>query len=108
LKFMNAQKVDKHEAEIEKTKSVFHAILRDIKSDLDSGGQPGETATAAMLQSIPNTTAEQMQELHVVDDVTAMLAGQVRQLVPMDEETAEQFRQLMKKRIVQEGNEHEV
>ena len=34
---MNAQKTDEHEAEIEKIKNVFLAILRDIKNDIDSG-----------------------------------------------------------------------
>ena len=38
---MNTQKTDEHEAEIEKIKNVFLAILRDIKNDIDSGEQPG-------------------------------------------------------------------
>ena len=39
---MNAQKMGEHEAEIEKIKNVFLAILRDIKKDIDNGEQPGE------------------------------------------------------------------
>ena len=39
---MNAQKMGDHEAEIEKIKNVFLAILRDIKKEMDSGEQPGE------------------------------------------------------------------
>ncbi len=48
---MNAQKMGEHEAEIEKIKNVFLAILRDIKKDIDNGEQPGEAVTAAMFQS---------------------------------------------------------
>ena len=40
LQLLNAQKMGEHEAEIEKIKNVFLAILRDIKKDIDNGEQP--------------------------------------------------------------------
>ncbi len=104
LQFLNAQKLGEHEAELEKIKNVFLAILRDIKKDMDSGEQPGEVATAAMLQTMRATLAEQQLEPVTMDDVAGMVAGQLGQLVPMDEETAEQFRQLAKKMMEQAGN----
>jgi len=103
LQFLNAQKLGEHEAELEKIKNVFLAILRDIKKDMDSGEQPGEVATAAMLQTMRNTLAEQQQEPVTMDDVAGMVAGQLGQIVPMDEETTEQFRQLAKKMMEQVG-----
>lgn len=103
LQFLNAQKLGEHEAELEKIKNVFLAILRDIKKDIDSGEQPGEVATAAMLQTMRATLAEQQQEPVTMDDVAGMVAGQLGQFVPMDEETAEQFRQLAKKMMEQAG-----
>lgn len=36
-----------------------------------------------------------------IDDVTAMIAGQIGQLAPMDEETADLFQRLVKKMIEQ-------
>ena len=103
LQFLNAQKLGEHEAEIEKIKNVFLAILRDIKKDIYNGEQPGEVATAAMLQTMRDTLAEQQQEPVTMDDVAGMVAGQLGQLVPMNEETAEQFRQLAKKMMEQAG-----
>lgn len=103
LQFLNAQKLGEHEAELEKIKNVFLAILRDIKNDIDSGEQPGEVATAAMLQTMRATLAEQQQEPVTMDDVAGMVAGQLGQFVPMDEGTAEQFRQLAKKMMEQAG-----
>ena len=47
LQLLNAQKMGEHEAEIEKIKNVFLAILRDIKKDMDNREQPGEAVTAA-------------------------------------------------------------
>ena len=104
LQFLNAQKLGEHEAELEKIKNVFLAILRDIKKDMDSGEQPGEVATAVMLQAMRATLAEQQQKPMTMDDVAGMIAGQLGQLVPMDEETAEQFRQLAKKMMEQARN----
>lgn len=88
-----------HEAEIEKIKNVFLAILRDIKKDIDNGEQPGEAVTAAMFQAMRDTLAEQKQNPLSFDDVAAMVAGQIGQFIPMDKETSEQFQQLIKKII---------
>ena len=103
LQFLNAQKLGEHEAEIEKIKNVFLAILRDIKKDIDNGEQPGETVTAAMFQNIQTAAQEQKQELHTIDDVTALVAEQLEKVMPLDDETNEQFQQLMKKMIEQAG-----
>ena len=103
LLLLNAQKMGEHEAEIEKIKNGFLAILRDIKKDIDNGEQPGEAATAAMLQTMRDTLAGQQREPPSMDDVAAMIAGQIGQFVPMDEETTKQFRQLAKKMMGQAG-----
>ena len=97
LQLLNAQKMGEHEAEIEKIKNVFLAILRDIKKDIDNGEQPGEAVTAAMFQAMRDALAEQKQNPLSIDDVAAMVAGQIGQLTPMDEETADLFKQLAKK-----------
>ena len=93
LQLLNAQKMGEHEAEIEKIKNVFLAILRDIKKDIDNG----EAVTAAMFQAMRDALAEQKQNPLSIDDVAAMVAGQIGQLTPMDEETADLFKQLAKK-----------
>ena len=97
LQLLNAQKMGEHEAEIEKIKNVFLAILRDIKKDIGNGEQPGEAVTAAMFQAMRDALAEQKQNPLSIDDVAAMVAGQIGQLTPMDEETADLFKQLAKK-----------
>ena len=101
LQVLNAQKMGEHEAEIEKIKSVFLAILRDIKKDIDNGEQPGEAVTAAMFQTMRDALAKQKQTPLSIDDVTAMVAGQIGQLAPMDEETSDLFQKLAKKLIEQ-------
>lgn len=66
---------------------------------MDSGEQSGEVVTAAMFQTMQETMKDHQQEPLSMDDVTAMIAGQIGQLLPMDEETIEQFQQLAKKMI---------
>lgn len=56
-----------------------------------------------MFQTMRDTLAEQKQSPLSVDDLTAMVAGQIGQLAPMDKETADLFQQLMKKMIEQAG-----
>ena len=101
---MNTQKMGEHEAEIEKIKNVFLAILRDIKKDIDNGEQPGEAVTAVMFQAMRDALAEQKKNPLSIDDVTAMIAGQIGQLAPMDEETADLFQKLLKKVMNQKND----
>lgn len=103
LQLLNAQKIGEHEAEIEKIKSVFLAILRDIKKDMESGEQPGDTATTVIFQTMRDALIEQKQNPLSIDEVTAMVAGQIGQLAPMDEEAADLFQKLAKKMIEQAG-----
>ena len=70
---------------------------------MDSGEQPGETVTVAMFQTMQEIMKDHQQELLSMDDVAAMIAGQIGQLLPMDEETTELFQQLAKKMMEQAG-----
>ena len=60
---------------------------------------------ARVQKSVSNLTGVQECNVNLlknsIDDVTAMIAGQIGQLLPMDEETAGQFQQLAKKMMVQ-------
>ena len=89
LQLLNAQKMGEHEAEIEKNQKCVP-------------GYP-EAVTAAMFQAMRDALAEQKQKPLSIDDVTAMIAGQIGQLTPMDEETADLFQQLAKRIIEQTG-----
>ncbi|WP_442911279.1 hypothetical protein [Lachnoclostridium sp. An196] len=59
--------------------------------------------TAAMFQAMRDALAEQKQNPLPIDDVAAMVAGQIGQLTLMDEETVELFQQFAKKMIEQAG-----
>ena len=56
-----------------------------------------------MFHATRDALAEQKQNSLSIDDVTAMIAGQIGQFAPMDEETVEMFQQFAKKMITQTG-----
>lgn len=60
--------------------------------------------TAAMFQAMRDALAEQKKNPLSIDDVTAMIAGQIGQLAPMDEETADLFQKLLKKVMNQKND----
>ena len=96
LQFMSAQKLGEHEAEIEKIKSIFLSILRDIKKDIDSGKQPEKTASAAMIQAIQDEIRERDPKTLTKDDVTEIVVNQLGLVAPMSEKTTSLFRKLLK------------
>ena len=71
--------------------------------DISELGLSEGAVTAAMFQTMQETMKDHQQELLPMDDVTAMIAGQIGKFLPMDEETAEQFRQLAKRMMEQVG-----
>lgn len=99
MQFLIAQKIGEHEAEIEKIKNVFLAILRDIKSDIDSGKQTEDTATADMVQKIKAALPDKPQGQLTADAVAAAVTTQVEQAIVMDAETAGAFQSLMKQML---------
>ena len=62
---------------------------------------------ARVQKSVSNLTGVQECNVNLlknsIDDVTAMIVGQIGKFLPMDEETAEQFRQLAKRMMEQVG-----
>ena len=65
--------------------------------------QFGSKSVRVEVLNVQETMKDHQQELLSMDDVTAMIAGQIGKFLPMDEETAEQFRQLAKRMMEQVG-----
>lgn len=105
MQFLNAQKLGVHEAEIEKIKSVFLAILRDIKKDIDNGEQPGEVANTEMLKAIREEVKSCEQESISMENITDTVTKLIGQIVPMDVDCIELFRELMMKMMEQSEKE---
>ena len=101
-KYLRSQKLGDHEAEIEKIKSAFVAILRKIKKDIEVGKTLEQPATAKFLQTMREQikAARQEQKPIDADDVVAMMMNMVEKTVSLDEKSAELFKQLAQSLLI--------
>lgn len=100
IRLLNAQKFGEHEAEIERMKNIFMSILRDIKGDIDTQQTPSPDINAEMFQNILASANETPPT--TMDDVMEIVASQMSQLVDMDDEAKEMFKNLFMKMAGQE------
>ena len=93
IRFLNAQKLGEHEAEMERIKNIFLSILREIKSDIDNRQMPEQTANTELFQNIITSAKENLPV--TLDDVLSMVTDQMSQVVDMTDETKESFKNLV-------------
>ena len=76
-----------------------------MQEKYDVTGMTCAACQARVQKSVSNLTGVQECNVNLlknsIDDVTAMIAGQIGQLLPMDEETIKQFQTLAKKMMEQ-------
>jgi transcriptional regulator with XRE-family HTH domain len=93
-RMIKSQKMSKHEAELEKIKSTFMAIVRDIKNSIGEM-QVTASATAEMMQGIWKQLENKPRSEITAEDVSNAVVNMVGQASGMDEKSAELLRSLM-------------
>lgn len=96
LSFLKSQKIGKNEADIEKIKSVFLIILKDIKSGIEIKESTGAIATSEAVRSIMSMLPEKENSEITADDITKATAAYLESVLPMDEKTSEIMESLIK------------
>jgi len=94
---IKSYKLGEHEAELEKIKSMFLAILKDIKKSMGSEKVAGDVATAEFFSEIRERIAANPNELPTEGEVTDMVMQMVGKQVTLDEKSMELFEQLAKR-----------
>lgn len=94
IRFINAEKSSPHEADIEKIKNTFVAILRDIKKEIDAGEPVGDTAPLDILQQLQTQLSDSMSTAVTNEQAAAVMTQQLEQMGVFDEETAEMFKKV--------------
>lgn len=92
IRFMNAQKLGEHEAEMERIKNIVLSILREIKSDMANHQMPEQTANTKLLQNIITSAKENPPV--TLDDVLSLVTDHMSQVVDMNDETKDSFKKL--------------
>ena len=69
IRYLNAQKIGESEADYEKIRNIFMAILRDIKKDMDDGKAPTPTASSAAAKRITELLPDKPRSEITSDDM---------------------------------------
>ncbi len=96
LSFLKSQKIGKNEADIEKIKSVFLTILKDIKSGIEAKESTGAIATSEAIRRIMSMLPEKENSEITADDITKATAAYLESVLPMDEKNSEIMESLIK------------
>lgn len=96
LNFLKSQKIGKNEADIEKIKSVFLIILKDIKSGIETKESTGAIATSEAIRRIMSMLPEKENSEITADDITKATAAYLESVLPMDEKNSEIMESLIK------------
>jgi hypothetical protein len=99
IRYLKSEKIGAHEAEIEKIRSTFIKIIRDIKKELD------EEKSAGQAEAMPLATAEFMRGMWAqlkdkppteitADDVTDAMMNMIGQTTKLDGKGAELLRKM--------------
>ena len=95
IRFINAEKIGKHEIDIEKIKNTFVNILRDIKKEIDSGDTPvGDTAPLDMLRQMQEQLQGSINEDMTEEEAASVLTQQLGQMGIFNEDTAALFKNI--------------
>ncbi len=96
-RLIKSQRLGEHEAEMEKIKAAFLAILKDIKKDMDEGKPRGDVATAEFLEQMRERIAANPKDLPTSDEVTDMVMQMVGRQSALDDKSARRFRWILGK-----------
>jgi len=69
IRYLNAQKIGESEADYEKIRNIFMAILRDIKKDMDDGKATTPTASSAAAKRITELLPDKPRSEITSDDM---------------------------------------
>ena len=95
IMFLKSQKLGEHEAELEKIKNTFVAILRDIQKNIENDTESPEPITSEQLKQIKSDLANKPTHDISADDVAGAVTNMLGQAMPMDNEAAKLVQQYM-------------
>jgi len=102
---IKSHKLGQHEAEIEKIKSVFVAMLIEMKKELERFTEKQPNVNAEMLGRI--LTTAKLQKPRTIEELSELLANAVQGTTQMSDEQAEDFQQFAERFINDFGENHE-
>lgn len=84
IRLLKSQKLGNHEAELDKIKNTFVAILRDIQKNIDR--EPPQPITAEIFQKMKNGLSDKPISEITTDDMAEVVANMLGQTVSVNNE----------------------
>ena len=101
IRLIKSSRLNEHEAEIEKIKTVFVSILREIKKEIDDKTKSGRNVDTAMLQQMISDIQEKKPKS--VEEVSKIVANMVKHSAHLDDESTELYRRAVEQIITFTG-----
>lgn len=99
VNFWNTSKLSQNEADIEKIKTVFMGILRDIKSNIADNQPTGAIMTTEIAQELFSMLPNIPRSEITVDDIAEVVLTYIQAIAPLDKNDSELSKYLIKKLI---------
>jgi hypothetical protein len=96
-------KLGEHESEIEKIKTIFVSMLRDIKKDIEKTDMPKQIAGAEFLHQVMAEVLEQKPKS--AEEVADIVANMVRNAACLDDNSTELYKRTIEEIIACSGKE---
>lgn len=95
IMFLNSQKLGEHEAELEKIKNTFMAILRDIQKNIENTSETPKAVTAEQLEQMKSELPDKPIQDVSANDVAGIVTNMLGHTLPMDGDTSKLIQQYM-------------
>lgn len=94
IRLLKSQKLGDHEAEFDKIKNTFMAILKDIQKNIDR--EPPQAVTAEMFQQIKNELSDKPISEITTDDISSVVMNMIGQSIPMNDDNSDAMKNMVK------------
>lgn len=94
IRLLKSQKLGNHEAELDKIKNTFVAILKDIQKNIDR--EFTQPITAEMFQQMKNELSDKPLNKITTDDISSVVMNMIGQAIPMNKDNSESMKGIIK------------
>lgn len=94
IRLLKSQKLGDHEAELDKIKNTFVAILKDIQKNIDR--ETPQAVTAEMFKTMKNELSDKPISEITTDDISNIVMNMIGQAIPMNDDNSEAMKNIVK------------
>ena len=94
IRLLKSQKLGDHEAELDKIKNTFIAILKDIQKNINR--ETPQPITTEMFQQMKNELSNKSISDITTDDISNVVMNMLKQSIPMNNDNSEVMKDIIK------------